>query len=524
MRGPEPEAAVGGSHPRFAPPKLYGEAADLLAAWLKMRCADGLVPGGAPGIVLTGRAGCGKMSAVRWAMRQAGLDVRALEILHPWSCESAAGLERQLVNAAMTVTSAGAGSARRAPSLGANPASEAAKGSFRRRPPRSATSFAPSEFGATPSAAAKGSASRPALRPTTYAPQGQRRTARQSGGSVILRSGPSRAGAGPASLPYRVLVVRHAELWALRSAAAALGERPPSARDVNTLAYWSKLTARVVEHGRGSTLPRVAIILLFPDISHPKPRGLVGLRRKGDGGRATGSFPPAAGTGEDGGGRGEMELGQEEKGEGSRSAGWKHVDLDDHLLRGVVPLSARIARVMGWTGGPVPFDGDLRALFRRRQDECRKDAPHHLDLNYNIFRASQRLLGDAAMSPGEVRAAVEGDARLVYMVWAHAATHRQGIGLGAAARDRELWSEMDARRQLTGGGEASGWAVLEWRLTRTEPWARLDGLRFERMPFVVARRRAGPGPEQLLQPARGAAKQASARKEVAAEYGFVWRE
>lgn len=462
LRGAEPETSFVYLHPRFAPPKLYGEAADLLAAWLKMRCADGLVPGGAPGIVLTGRAGCGKMSAVRWAMRQAGLDIRALEIFHPWSCESAAGLERQLVNAAMTVTAAGAGSARRAPSI----------------------------------------------RPS-------------SSGSVILRSGPSRAGAGPAPLPYRVLVVRHAELWALRSAAAALGERPPSARDVNTLAYWSKLTARVVEQGNGSTLPRVAIILLFPDISHPKPRALIGLRRKGDGPSPNGEGSAEA--------RGEREpLGQEEKGEG-RAAGWKHVDLDDDLLRRVAPLSVKIARVMGWTGRSLPFDGDLRALFRRRQDECRKDAPHHLDLNYNIFRASQRLLGDAAMSAGEVRSAVEGDARLIYMVWAHAATHRQGIDMDAAARDRELWSEMDARRQLMGGGEASGWAVLEWRLARAEPWARLDNIRFERMPFVVARRRTagGPGTDSLspqLRPTRGAAKQVTARREVGEEYGFVWRE
>jgi hypothetical protein len=508
VRSPDP------AHPRFAPPKLYGEPAEMLATWLKMRCVDGVVPGGAPGIVLTGRSGCGKLSTVRWAMRQAGLDVRGMEIFHPWSCESAAGLERQLLHAAMTLSQA----VRTKQPAGLGSARPITGGRLERGSPATA-----------PAAAA--------------AP----------------RAPPSPLTA-PRALSYRVLVVRHAELWALRASAAASASTgpAPSTRDVNSLAYWSKLTARVVAGGAGGSLPRVAIILQFPDMSLPKVRALVGLKGQRQGEppeqpeQPPAQPPPSAAAigvrragerseaGRAGTRKGTPEPASpkpsgatpsaamalrvtpsEAKGSGRPPVSlspWKHISLDDGLLRGVGPLSVKIARVMGWTGGLVPFDGDLRALFRRRRDACRRDAPHHLDLNYNIFRASSRLLGDAAMSPGEVRAAVEGDARLVHMVWAHSATHREGIGLADAASDRELWSEQDAGGRLR-GNEASGWAVLEWRLTRADPWARVGDVRFERMPFT--KQQGPPGAAARRTPPPGAAD--TARTAVTREFGFSWK-
>jgi len=364
----------------FSPPKLYGDAADTLMAWLRMRCVEGIVPGGAPGVVLTGRAGCGKVTTIRWVMRKLGIEDRALQVFHPWSAESAASMERAVVNAAVST------------------------------------------------------------------PPGK----------------------------CAVLVVRQAELWALRSAAAQenSGKRP-SRKDATTLAYWTKLVGRVCAAGKGLSLPRVAIFLCFPDMSFVRARTLVGLRGED---RADIHAQDDVG---------DSRAGAESASRTKRSVNpswWKHIDLDDALLRNLGELSSRISRFLGNASSPLPFDGDMRALFRRRADPCRARSPHHLDLNYNIFRASTRLLDGISLPCSEVISAVDADPRLVDMLWFHSATHCTGSSVHTAARDREVWSRMDVRGQ--GRGDP-GWAALEWRLARGTPDSgrvQVSGLRFERVP------------------------------------------
>jgi hypothetical protein len=381
---PSPSAASAAAAPTpparpmifFSPAKVFGDSAETLLAWLKMRCVDGIVPGGAPGIVLTGRAGCGKVTTVRWAMRKLGIEDSALQVFHPWSSESALSVERSLINAAVTT------------------------------PPRKCA----------------------------------------------------------------VLVLRQAELWALRSAARDESDRravpgaPRSAssgRSTTTLAYWTKLVARLCGAGQSSALPRVAIVLCFPDLSLARARTLVGLR------------------GEDAPDR---EQGRKKRANAAAAA-WKHIDLDDHMLRNLGQLSVRISRFLEPASEtPLPFDGDMRALYRRRADPCRANAPRHLDLNYNIFRASMRLLDGISLSAQEVTTAVEADHRLVDMIWSHSATHCTGMNIAACVRDREVWSRMDVRNQLR---DAPGWGVLEWRMARGVPdkgRIQVAGLRFERVP------------------------------------------
>lgn len=453
--------------PRFSPPKLYGDAAELLLTWMKMRCVDGVVPGGAPGIVLTGRAGCGKMTTIRWAMSRLKLPTSALQVFHPWSAESAQAVERQIVLAATAADSA-----------------------------------------------------------------------------------------------PKVLVLRQAELWALRATAKADVEngpvgRPASSRDCSTFAYWAKLVARVVKGGHGSQLPRVAIILCFPDMSLARTRTMVG--RRGEGGveaaaeRAAAQRVAAAA---------ELEQREAERDHGASAAEenqaahadtfgarafgtavassksrkrktpapslprrreladaspqpWKHINLDDSLLRNVGPLAVRIGKFLG-TGSsahPPPFDGDMRALFRRREDPCRARTPHHLDLNYNIFRASTRLLSDTAVPSAEVRSIVDGDPRLVDMLWSHSATHRDSMQTTAMALDREMWSRLEVGGRLRGD---PGWCALEWRWSRRGKVGRLLPLQFQRVPAKgfasgPAKRKAEAQPQE----------NDTAETLLRREYGFV---
>jgi hypothetical protein len=355
-------------HVRFSADKLYGDAADVFASWLKMRCVDGIVPGGAAGLVISGKAGCGKLSAVRWAMRRAELDPRALTVFYPWSSESAAGIEREMVMAAMT---AGAG------------------------------------------AVAKANA-----------------------------------------LPYRVLVMRHAELWALRSMAReeSSGAATPSSasRSTNTFAYWAKLMSRSKDPTR---LPRVAIILLFNDLSLPKTRALVGKKAEDPDDPQSSASP----------GRTKRKT----------TGAWKHIDLDGAMISKLPELAARMARFIG-SAQPMPFDGDLRAFFRRREDPFRRSTGADLDMNYNIFRASERLLSGTPIGPAEVRSAVDADTRLVHMLWVHSVSR-----VASPADpwvDRDVWSGLDASGILR---REPGWASLEWRLCRVGAPNSVQPLRFE---------------------------------------------
>lgn len=364
--------------PFIEPPELYDKAAEVLAEWLRLRCVDGLVLGGAPGLVITGKAGCGKLTAVRWAMRQAGLDPAALEVFHPWSSASAASIEAAMVRVAFS-----------------------------------------------------------------------------SGRTSLLR--------GRKALPYRVLVLKHAELWALRS-----GESPASAAPAagaSTFAYWSKLFRQEAGGGGGGesshqALPsppaRVAVVLLFPDLSHTKARTLVGLRQR----RA---MQGLQGLQEVSGVAQEAGLLRGKEGGGGH---WKHIDLDHGLLLRLGRISDRIASLLRRSPtSRLPFDGDLRAVFRRLADSCRFSSPHKLDMNYNIFRATSRLLGAANLTMNDVRGAAEQDDRIAFMLWYHC-VQTAGLGAEQVARDRALWSHLEP--WLAADSTSLGWAIYEWRLRRIE--------------------------------------------------------
>jgi hypothetical protein len=401
--------------PFVNPAELYEKPAEVLVEWLRMRCADGVALGGSPGLVISGKSGCGKLTAVRWAMKQAGLDASALTVFHPWASESAAAVETAMVRLAETVPM----------------------------------------------------------------------------GGVVVKGGTAGIAPSPPPTPYRVLVMKHAELWAVRASAREAGGAaagvPAGASSSLSFAQWTQRIQRAAEGGRAaaSACPqRVAIILLFPDMSLPRARHLVGVRK------------------ERGHEHGEGAQGEESAAEGgaASSRAWKHIELDHVLLMRLESTAERLAAAAGvrGDGARFPFDGDVRAFYRRLADSCRIRSPHKLDLSYNVFRATQRLLGPTSISMNDVRGAVEQDDRLPYMLWFHAVQAGAAASVDSLARDRAVWSSLDMPT-----GNNAGWDVVEWRLSRlSDPGlsmssrGRLVGMTFEQPPRRkgIGRVRASPAP------------------------------
>lgn len=446
MPPPPPRPRVAKPPPFVSPVELYEKPAEVLVEWLRMRCVDGVALGASPGLVLSGKSGCGKLTAVRWAMRQAGLEASALTVFHPWSSESAAAVETAMIRLAETVP-----------------------------------------MGGVVVAGRDGRAGRG------------------------LRDIPSAPGARNPP-PYRVLVMKHAELWAARASAREASGGSGGVAGALSFAQWAK---RIQRQGASSgsaggacspSALRVAIILLFPDLSLPRARHLVGIRKERDE-AGTASAQDNAGS----------------------SSAWKHIELDHVLLMRLESTADRLAVAAGLrvspgsAGNALPFDGDVRAFYRRLADSCRTHSPHKLDLSYNIFRATQRLLGPSMISMNDVRGAVEQDDRLGFMLWFYA-VQAGATGAGAstctAARDRALWSSLDVSRGATGG-----WDAVEWRLSRlSDPGlsmllgsrGRLVGMTFEQPP----RRRR---PATLAAPVSSAATRGAVLEGGrVVEYGFRW--